>query len=106
MCLINIKKGKFLYAYMYSGYSFRGNVTFPEIELNIPGIYLIEYYYHFNCKITSCSNLDASMTIFFEYENNHTSIKHDIKEINNTNGKWINNQLNITTVMKINLKVK
>ena len=97
MCLINIKKGKFLYAYMYSGYSFRGNVTFPEIELNIPGIYSIEYYYHFNCKIASCLNSDVSSTIFFEYENNHISIKHDIKEINNTNGKWINNQLNITT---------
>ena len=91
---------------MFNSKKFKGNITFPEIELNIPGIYSIEYYYHFNCKITSCSNLDASMTIFFEYENNHTSIRHDIKETNNTNGKWINNQLNITTEMKINLKVK
>ena len=106
MGLINIKIGKFLYAYMYGGYEFYGNVSFPEIELKIPGIYLIEYFYHFNCKTTSCSNSDASMTIFFEYENNYTSIKHDMKKINITNGKWINNHLNITTRMKINLKVK
>jgi hypothetical protein len=91
---------------MLNSNKFKGNVTFPEIELKIPGIYLIEYFYHFNCKIASCLNSDVSSTIFFEYENNHTSIRHDIKEINNTNGKWINNQLNITTEMKVNLKVK
>jgi hypothetical protein len=90
---------------MYGGYSFKGNVNFPEIELKIPGIYSIEYYYHFNCQIKACSNSDVSSTIFFEYENNYTSIKHDMKNISNTNGKWINNHLNITTRMKNSLKV-
>ena len=54
---------------MYSGYEFHGNVSFPEIELNIPGIYSIEYYYHFNCKTSSCLNSEESMTIYFDYEN-------------------------------------
>ena len=88
---------------MYSGYSFRGNVSFPEMELNVSGIYSIEYYYHFNCKITSCLNSDAFMTIYFEYENNKTSVKH--KNTDNKNSEWIKNTFNITTTIKNKLKV-
>jgi hypothetical protein len=88
---------------MYSGYEFYGSVSFPEMKLNIPGIYSIEYYYHFNCKLPSCLNSDKSMTIYFEYENNKTSIKH--KNTDNKNSVWEKNTLNITTTIKNNLKV-
>jgi len=88
---------------MFSGYLYKGNVSFPEIELNIPGIYSIEYYYHFNCNLTSCLNSDESMTIYFEYENNKTSIKHN--NTDNKNSVWKKNTLNITTTINNNLKV-
>jgi hypothetical protein len=84
---------------------FKGNVSFPKIELNVPGLYSIEYYYHFNCKISSCLNSEVSMTIFFDYENNKTSIKHDIKNAKERDATWVKNALNITTTMKNNLKV-
>ena len=90
---------------MYSGNEFYGNVSFPEMELNVSGIYSIEYYYHFNCKISSCLNSEVSMTIFFDYENNKTSIKHDIKNAKERDATWVKNALNITTTMKNNLKV-
>jgi hypothetical protein len=90
---------------MYNGNEFYGKVSFPEIELNVPGIYLIEYYYHFNCKISSCLNSEVSMSIFFDYENNKTSIKHDIKNAKERDATWVKNALNITTTMKNNLKV-
>jgi hypothetical protein len=83
---------------MYSGNEFYGNVSFPEMELNVSGIYYIEYYYHFNCKITSCLNSDAFMTIYFEYENNKTSVKH--KNTDNKNSVWIKYTFNITTTRK------
>ena len=83
---------------------FKGNVSFPKIELNVPGLYSIEYYYHFNCKISSCLNSEVSMTIFFDYENNKTSIKHKNTD-NNRNSAWIKNTLNITTTIKNKLKV-
>ena len=90
---------------MYSGYEFDGSVYFPEIELNVPGIYSIEYYYHFNCKIPSCLNSDVSMTIFFDYENNKTSIKHDIKNAKERDATWVKNSFSLTTTMRNNLKV-
>jgi len=88
---------------MFSGYAFYGKVIFPEIELNIPGIYSIEYYYHFNSKPTSCLYLDESMTIYFEYNNNKTTINHN--NTDDKNGVWIKFTLNITTTIKNNLKV-
>jgi hypothetical protein len=84
---------------------FKGNVSFPEIELIVPGIYSIEYYYHFNCNLTSCLNSEVSMTIYFDYENNSTSIKHDIKNAKKRDATWVKNALNITTTTKNNLKV-
>ena len=90
---------------MYSSNEFYGNVSFPEMKLNIPGIYSIEYYYHFNCQIIACSNSDIFMTINFEYENIRISIKHDIKDITKRDATWFKNSLNITTTMKNNLKV-
>ncbi len=90
---------------MLPGNEFYGNVYFPEIELNISGIYSIEYYYHFNCQIKACSNSDIFMTFFFEYENIKISIKHDIENITKRDAAWFKNSLNITTTMKSNLKV-
>ena len=89
---------------MYSGYLYKGNLSFPELELNLTGIYSIEYYYHFNCNLTSCLNSNASITIYFEYENIKTSIKHKNTD-NNRNSAWIKNTLNITTTIKNKLKV-
>ena len=45
------------------------------------------------------------MTIYFEYENNKTSIKHDIKNAKIRDAAWVKNALNITTTVKNNLKV-
>ena len=78
---------------MYGGNEFYGNVYFPEMKLNIPGIYSIEYYYHFNCQIKACSNSDIFMTIYFEYENIKISIKHDIKNITKRDATWFKNSL-------------
>jgi len=90
---------------MYNGYEFYGKVTFPEMKLNIPGIYSIDYYYHFNCNLTSCLNSSESMTIYFEYENNKTSIKHDAKNALKRDATWVKNSFNFTTTIRNNLKV-
>jgi hypothetical protein len=46
------------------------------------------------------------MTIYFDYENNKTSIKHDVKNALKRDSTWVKNALNITTTtMKNNLKV-
>ena len=98
-------EGKFLYASMFNGNFFKGSVSFPEIELNEPGIYSIEYYYHFYCPLPSCKNSKVSMTIYFDYDNNQTLIKHDFTNINNLNAIWTKQTFNITTTVKNILKV-
>ena len=43
------------------------------------------------------------MTIYFDYENNINSIKHN--NIENKNNVWIKSSLNITTTIKNKIKV-